>query len=231
MLKGIISMTGDSQTINTAIQNGYTVVCMKESIEPNEYLGPNVIYASILLPPFEAVSAYLDTEDLLAKQIYFDYLSTREPDMYICALLAASLKGINIVIYIDKDMYEIGFAGMFHEFLLMTYGVNINSCETQNFGFIPTAIGVILSKLYLYDFMDFDSFFMMYPQGMPLEKFILPRLLADFNPFTVPATELDYYNFFMNYKENIKLYGNKPLIIPFVTDGRHNGVNKIERPV
>lgn len=220
MLKGTIAMTSDPQVLATAIYSGCIVVCMKESLERDEYLGPNPIYASVLLPQYEAVSAYLDGNDQLAKSFYASYLSTREPDMYICSLIAASIKGLNVLIYIDKDMYEMGFVQIFYMYLIGAYGVYINVSPDTNFSFDPNFTTVVLSTLYMYDLMDMGAFFAMYPQGVPLERYVVPKLVSEFNPFSMPRSQEDYYNYFMAYKENMKLNGfNQPLINPFITNG------------
>lgn len=214
MLKGYISITANPNILSNAICSGTKIVAMKDNLNTNEYFGVEPIQASLLLPPYESIAAFLEGDIESARNIYFSYLSQKEQDMYICALIAASMKGINILIYTDIDMYEMKFAQLFYEYMVMTFGVAMISEEQPMFMYDPAFTSVNLGKLYFYDFITSEVFFILYPAVEPLPMSIIPKLVIEINPYVVNNTEVDYYNYFYNYKENMKINNNNVLTIP-----------------
>lgn len=216
MLKGFLSISADPNILSNAICSGTKIVAMKDNVDTNEYFGIDPIQASLLLPPYEAVASFLEGDIETARNIYFAYLDQKEQDMYICALIAASMKGINILIYTDTDMYEMKFAQLFYEYMVTAFGVAMISEDQPVFMYDPMFTTVNVSKLYFYDFITSEVFFMLYPQGEPLLMTVIPKLAIEINPFINSNLDVDYYNYFYNYKEKVKSNNNKLLTIPIL---------------
>ena len=149
----------------------------------------------------------------MAIKIYIEYLCSKEPDMFICAMLAALLKGINILIYLGPDEANMPFVGVLTQYLWNTYGIGPgtdSSRYTINIGMEH----VVLSKLYLYDLINYQELFVLYPPGVKLEEYVIPKLMYELNPYVETPSKEAYEEYFNNFKERIKQNNNRILINP-----------------
>lgn len=215
MLIGQLLITIDIDLVNDTLTNGVGKVLVLSENQDNKtiFSSPNVIPASILLPPYESVMADLDGNTEMANIEYINYLCRKEPDMFICAILAALLKGINILIYIGKDEAEMPFVSSLIRLLYDQYGITIGT-EHHQFMYNKAYDAVIDSKLYLYELITYQDFFILYPETVMIPDYLIPKLIVDMNPYVEVQTTDNYKMYFEGYKNRIKSNNNQLLINP-----------------
>lgn len=182
---------------------------------------PNLLMASVLLPPYEALSAYIDGDQQGFNNIYCDYLSTYDCDNFITMILASWLVvGRDVIIFIEKENSDIGnISGVFLSYIFNTFGVTITES-------VPTQIlndlymGIIVSKFFKYDLIMAETLTKMWPKGLPLlqDEELIVKLAYTVRPYIGPNPKpIDYYNYF---NENIKLYQQYGMIpqSPFIDE-------------
>ena len=78
-LEGVLYGCNDAGSIPDALASGYAIIAVVDIEEAYKYANvPNLAIMSNLLPPPEAVTAYIDGEAAIGHQIYYEYLSNRE---------------------------------------------------------------------------------------------------------------------------------------------------------
>ena len=167
----------------------------------------NCYYAGILCPPVELFMSYTDGDQAALNVGYPQYLSTKDCDDFIVALIAA-LTRKNIIIYIPKDEYNI-FGAILLNHIYYTYGIVVNS-PTSQFYFNQHKIPFIISKFLLLDVMDAQTYLDLYPAQYMLPDFVINKLAEDIHPFEYPATFEQYREYFN--KLNAAKIQNKPKI-------------------
>ena len=217
MLKGILSMTTDYRIANAAMLNGHKILVLSEEPIQGFNLGQNnnIVPATVLLPPYPSVMAELDNDINTAYSQYIGYLNSREPNMFICAIIAALLKGINIVILVGANESEMKFIDWFFQYMSNSYGIHIQTNEFQ-FWYNKMFNGVILADLYGYDLIGYMEFFIRYPATLDLPKKVIPKLVMEMNPYVSDTSEIGYLRYFETFKNHIKENNNQPLINPLI---------------
>lgn len=185
---------------------------------------PNIMWGSILLPPYEALSKMVDGDNQAFVSIYTHYLFSPECDDYITVIIAGwLLRNKDIVIYLDDSHSEMGILQTLLNHICTVYGVIISENS-------PTQIvhssyhAYIISKFYMHDIISATDVFMMWPTNVRLlnqSEFIM-KLLFDIKP-AIPCSEnkdpglqyLSYYDYFSQMLEAAKAHKKVPKS-PFV---------------
>jgi hypothetical protein len=154
---------------------------------------PNVYNASILMPPFEILSAWANGDPYAMTTEYLAYLNTREPDEMLVVLLAALTKK-NVVLYIPHDEYLV-FGMQLVDHIRLTYGI---SCITPigQFNIDLSRMPFLMSKFYVLDMMDAQTYLELYPSNYVLPQFVIGKLMGDFKPFPYAASMQEYEAYF-----------------------------------
>ena len=216
LINGKLAITHDVNIVNNTLCNGGKVLLLSEQPSPNIMQSPNIIPATILLPPYQCVMAELDGEYDIAKTIYTEYLVEKEPDMFICAIITALLDPLtNILIYVGEDEINMSFVSVLLGYLMNEYGITVTS-DMNNFLYNMAYDAVILSKLYLYELIDYQFLLTMYPGPVNLPEYIIPKLIYDINPYISIQTPEAYYCYFNGLKNRIKDNNNQLLINPII---------------
>lgn len=214
MFNGQFIITIDPDVINQALytDSAKVLYLSDEDISRNPLieLGCNTIKSSILLPPYDSVCAELDNEVNLAIQIYIEYLSSSDVDMFICMILKALMNGSNIILYPGHDEADMPFIPVFLQYLTNYFGIIVGSpYEPTQYDY--RAFPVILNKLYLHNLIDYQTLFILYPVDAPIMENIIPKLIQDINPYVSNPSMQEYIEYFERYKYRVKQNGNKVL--------------------
>lgn len=213
MITGTLAITTDLNMAKAAMFSGAKILLISE--EPIQEL-VNTIPATILLPPYPSVMAELDGDIENAYGQYIGYLNSKEPSMFLAAVIAAALKGTNIVMVLGKNESEMKFGMWFVEYMEATYGIRMQINNSVQFMYNNAYDGVILTALYGYDLIGYVDFLTMYPYGLNLPKSLIPKLVMELNPYVENPTEESYTRYFENLKNHIKENNNQMLISPLL---------------
>lgn len=220
MLKGTIYITCDIEMVKNSIYNNCKVVAITENAESiNTPDLTNVSIASILLPPYQAVMAEMDGDMGTFYNLYGQHLATKEADSYICLIIAALVRGINILIYIPKDEFGLTFTSAFMQYLQMVYGITVGT-ENIPCNYNPEFNAVLCNRLYIHEFIIYEEFMVAYPANVSISVEVIPQLMFDMEGYYPPLhNEQEAVIFFNNYKNRIKQNNNKFLIRPIIKGG------------
>lgn len=179
MLKGTIYITYD---INLCLSNLNTCKTIVVADEPDNYNIPGKVGGSLLIPPYEALVAIIDSDESKFRYEYLTYLSSNiTVNKFIDIILQALIAGTNIIILLDKEGPK--FDMVLKEFFITTFGIYIGDSSNQ-FKFDLTYIPFILNRLYANDSIDCKQFLQLFPEGTIFDPFILRKLSFDYNiPF------------------------------------------------
>lgn len=213
-MNGNIFITANPNDIYDAMYSGiqYRVVKMSEDINLNLN---NIITVggTILLPPYNIISAELDGED--TRKLYSDHLMSKDCESYICTIIKAIKRGVNIIILIDQDMLQFTFINTLIYYIYYISGIMIyvgpSLCSFDN-----TKTGLLLSKLYFHSLIDYNEYMTEYPKDINLPEWNILKLINDINP-DVPyeqRNEIGYYNYFNAMKNNYGYNNKNNMIIP-----------------
>lgn len=215
MIDGYLTITNNVEIVNNALCSGGKVLLLSEQPDSKIIQSPNIIPATILLPLYESVMAELDGELEISKTIYYEQLASKEADMFICAITRALFdsKGMHIVIYAGEDEMRMSFVGVLMSYFFNEYGITIGS-DMDNFSYNVAYDAVLLCKWYLYELIDYNYLFMLYPAPVNIPEYIIPKLIFDMNPYVANTTMEEYYRYFNEYKNRVKQNNNQVLICP-----------------
>ena len=101
LLRGLLYCTVDMGAIEDALARGWNVALVAET-HPLPH--PNCFLLSSILPPFPCLDAYLNKRPDIGRNIYLQYLSSKENDPRI-AMMFSMLQGSgrNLLIYVEPD--------------------------------------------------------------------------------------------------------------------------------
>ena len=198
------------------INNGW-VVLISESPDPFLAENPVCLGASVLLPPYEAISAEIDENLALADAIYMDYLNSPACDEYLSAIIAAAMTNIPIGIYFGPEEKDMRFVQTFINFLFGRFGLVLGVRGRIEPSIHMSYMPFVLAKLYSKNIIDYKTFMVEHPRTN-IDPNILPKLIADVRPY-VKTKDIDsYYKYFMDMLYSIKDNNNGFLIDPLVGD-------------
>ena len=206
-LSGSISFTSNMDLLQSAMYDPTCrIVAMMDNLDTIVHLVPNAAPASILLPPYSAVSAFLDGNKQVFFNEYFMHLGSKEADAFICVMLAASARGINILLYVPKDEAEnLGFVGAFSQYMFNAYGVCIGNDNGAPFNFNPNFTVNLLCRLYMHDLISYQELLVEYPPNTLIADYIIPKLAFELKFIGQPHEVVQQLN---AYLQRIKQNNN-----------------------
>lgn len=182
--------------------NGGKVIYIADEPNPEISNNPFIVTAGVLLPPFEAIQAELDDNIEQAIGIYEMYLSNSEANMYIISLVAAALKQIPIGILFGRDEKNMQFPNIFINFLYKYYGIVLGIKNMMNPYIEYSYMPIILAKLYSFNLIDYPTFFLMHPIDLPIQDYIISKLVFEVQPLVDEKT----HECFKKYFEEVVKY-------------------------
>lgn len=173
---------------------------------------PNVYNYSMLIPPTQLLMKWSDIPDkFMASQImnneYRQYLDMNDCDELIVTLLAGLCKR-NILIYIPESMMDV-FGMIFIDHLFCKYGVRCGINGNRGFMVDINKIPFILSKFYILDYIDANTYLELYPNTLLLPNWVINKLAADLRPSRLMVDFEWYVSYFNDL--NSKTYPSKPM--------------------
>lgn len=144
----------------------------------------DVVMLSSLLPPPEAVSAYVDGRVDIGADIYYRFLNSDvTAQNIISVLLKVFFTGRNMVLFIPRDeATSIKFVPVLGTYFLKTFGIfigDIRNPSSSSSNPDPVQFANVLSCLYLYDNLSFLDFCMNYPEGVIINQVISNKIIYD----------------------------------------------------
>lgn len=203
---GTLTVTTDKGLLANAHCYGFKPIAIVESESVLELASTeNIQVASILLPSYDAVSAYLDGNLPLFQSMYFGQLSGRNCDEFITLIMLAIYRGNNILIYISSDeIKELPYPKVLSMYLENIYGYypprqypgdqNILGEYLHNQAYDP----LILCKMYQYSFIDSEEFLNVYPPNIDIPFDVVNKLMYEESPMIQNPTPDTCKNYFMN---------------------------------
>lgn len=216
MLLNQMSITTNPNDINDSIMRGAKVIAVCDNAG-DKY--PGTIPASLLLPPYEAISFILDQDMMHFMESYQRHLSKVEVMTYLLAIVTAMMSGKEIVVFIEPNEFADSIISGFNMFMSTTFGIHPNfgvppMVYGQQFWYDSNFDGTILILLYNKGFIPAAEFLARFP----IEREILPpvslqQLVTDVNPPVRERTSENYYKYFSDYSLSMKRF-NKVLTEP-----------------
>lgn len=197
LLKGTIYITND---INLCLSNLNMCKTIIIADEPDNYRIPQAVGGSLLLPPYEAMSALVDGEENIFKSIYMDYLNNNlSVYKFINIILQALIAGTNIIFLIDSE--GINFEIVLREYFMASFGIIIGD-SGHVFSCDITYTPVILNRLYISDDISKETYLTLYPYEADIDPFFVNKLSLEFNmKFKDIVTA---HNYFKRYSKVLK---------------------------
>ena len=183
------------------------------TITTGEYLeGPNIFYSGILVPPTDLLMRWAEGDPSAISFEYPNYLMTKDCDEMIVAIIAAMTKK-NIILYIPHDEYVV-YGDILLRHLWIVYGITCNT-PTSQFSLDPTKLPMILSKFYMMDIIDKNTYIDTYPWQYALPDFVINKLAIETGPINGQYMTFDQYRDYFNkfiVDKSTSLSGNKILM-------------------
>lgn len=171
----------DSNILNRAIMEGYTIVFIGEETNPN----PAFCTASMLLPPYDAMADLIDENYNGFINHYFNYLSSRECDYFISAIFASILCSKRVALYVNNND-DIGNTIMetFFEYLSTVFGISPEVPQyNRQFSINSMAVINSLNKAYYYELINGYMYLFHHPVGVMLPNDIVYPLMREIRPY------------------------------------------------
>jgi hypothetical protein len=160
-----------------------------EVIEPStgKYRLPDrVSFMSVLLPPYEAMSAYidgriLDSENIYSQYLYADYVVAQ----CLSAILTAVFHGKQLLFFIpaDEDI-AFEFSRILFGYIQSAYGLRIGRLGIPQSGIpMPTVyqMGAMIELMYDMNNANFDEFVINFPEGLIPSGFTIDKIYREGN--------------------------------------------------
>lgn len=220
---GTLTVTTDKGLLANAHCYGFKPIAIVESESVLELATTdNIQVASILLPSYDAVSAYLDGNLPLFQSMYFGQLSGRNCDEFITLIMLALYRGNNILIYISSDeIKELPYPKVLSMYLENIYGYypqrqyhgdqNILGEYLHNQAYDP----LILCKMYQYSFIDSEEFLNVYPPNIDIPMDVVNKLMYEESPVIQNPTPDTCKAYFMNIIKTIHGVFDKQQLFTF----------------
>ncbi len=220
---GTLTVTTDKGLLANAHCYGFKPIAIVESESVLELASTeNIQVASILLPSYDAVSAYLDGNLPLFQSMYFGQLSGRNCDEFITLIMLAIYRGNNILIYISSDeIKELPYPKVLSMYLENIYGYypprqypgdqNILGEYLHNQAYDP----LILCKMYQYSFIDSEEFLNVYPPNIDIPIDVVNKLMYEESPAIQNPNPDTCKAYFMNVIKTIHGVFNKQQLFTF----------------
>ncbi|MBP5598334.1 MAG: hypothetical protein J6Y02_23405 [Pseudobutyrivibrio sp.] len=209
---GTIYLTSDLAVVERTLQTRSAKVVVIDEENPFPQAMDMITMASILLPPYEALSAMVDGEIEIFRQIYFDYLNMPDPAGFMAILIMCIYRGINLLFYIPNDEADF-IAPLIGKF--SSFGVMIGD-QARPFFMDPAAEPFRLSMVTYYGVMSAEEYLQRLPIECPVDPNILPMLIKFYNPHLPDYSIESYLAYFKDLCNKMHRNGNKPVRCAFL---------------
>lgn len=175
---GSIIFSDSQSELFTALQAHYTVIALVDDPRPYEAI-KGVVTLSNLLPPAASITAEIDGNAPLARDIYGNYLMS-ECGRSLGAILAAIHNGIDIMLYLPlEESMNFEFAQVFAEVFDIMFGITIGSSAADSIMHSTLEQQVTMADLmYVYDFIPFEFYAMIMPPGYSPNQVVLTKIAS-----------------------------------------------------
>jgi hypothetical protein len=207
MLRGDIVITNNLDAV-PIYGTTHKLVFLHENKQMSDQYG--AIHGSILLPPYEAVSAEMDNNLEAFYGYYYAHLNNYEASRMVSAIIAALYQGINICLYVPNETKELRFNVALVEYFANSFGILVGVDQPVMYCDYNTSANAalnVLTLLYSHDHLSVEDLFSLYPQGLPIMESILPKLIQEFDVQRFNSLP-EYAQYFFDYKETIKANNN-----------------------
>lgn len=162
--------------------SGGMVVMVCEDAPSDLANSPNALKASILLPPYEAVSAELDGNENDAYTLYTRHLvGNDEAAMYILILYLSLYRGRPVGVYFGPQVMEMRYPQFFMMHLQDCFGLTMG--DPGNLGSMNEMFHPFVAELCLkLNLISSLEYIMMMPEGIDIYPDALIRLAIDYRP-------------------------------------------------
>ena len=223
---GYINYAVDENTANNAIVKGDIVLVINDTIDERIYPSDNVIHASILLPPFESICMLIDGTLEAFAASYYDYLLSRETDLYLLAISAGLFfRGSRIWLYFgSSEDNEIQFEifKVLASYIAEGFGIFVGIPGMSQFGYDQTFDSFNLCRLLQSGLIGADVFVLNYPKDQSVPLAMTDRLFRELGLqwFQYPEERMKYLD---KYKEDCQ--SNMSILFdPLITVAEGEGV-------
>lgn len=174
---------------------------------------PQVILASILLPPIEALWAIADNDEDKFQFEYFKHLQSPEAVDFFFTIIAAAYFGTKIIFYYpDPDTDSIKYL---YNYFMKVYGIHISfQNEVQDpFTYDPNAVPTYLNGIYTIGAISALDYLINFPLELAIPETIILKLLNDIKPMADSIN--DQIDTIMRFRKKLKTNKNAKCPLSF----------------
>lgn len=186
VITGRLWSTDDPGAIPDAMARGFQVIAIVDTGEAQRF--PNCSIMSNLLPPPESLTAYIDGNVQLGKQIYTQYLLSKGREDSIAVILAAlhKKKDMNFLLYVEYEPnMEFHILETIIEFFYNIFGIVIGIYGSSKClpNVIPTPQNqfAIVDILFCNGYINKQEYALIMPKGTIPSDRAASILLRDLN--------------------------------------------------
>lgn len=184
ILKGNISITNNIGVIRemlfSNVENVKFLCLDDEGQLPLNH--PNVLGASCLLPPMEALIAEADGDEKLFDSIYFEHFNEPFIFQFTTALIISLYNGMNLVLYYPE--LDTNIVPKLRQHFFQRYGIWIGIMGTPDCcKYDMSCTPMWLDFIYLQNAMTPMEFLLQYPTKAKIQQNIMDKLLLDLQPY------------------------------------------------
>lgn len=194
VLKGTINITNNIGLAREFVFSNtpnIKVLCLDEDGGALPLDHPNVLGASCLLPPMEALIAEADGDEPLFDTIYFEHFNDPFIFQFTTALLIALYNGINLVIYYPE--LDTNIVPKLRQHFYQRYGVWIGIVGTPDIcRYDDSCIPMWLWLIYSQNGISPIEFLLQYPIKAKIQENIMDKLMMDLQPYGSLKEKQDY---------------------------------------
>lgn len=200
-LTGLLNVVVDEIKIKQYHDLGVRVICLTDDTTIRQQM-PSVMFGSVFLPPYEAMTMLLDGDRQGFELAYSEYLyHSEEVNIMVTIIIAALAKGINISLYVPRKEYELGFFNVFASCLTYMTGIYCGFEDTMAPAYDFNYNNANLERLYMHGFMSYQDFMTGYDGASMNNPIVCRALCADIGYF--PEQDQDAINFIVAHKKSI----------------------------
>lgn len=197
-------ITIDLESTKNLYDSGWRIICISE-VNEDKISMPDMMMGSLLIPPYDTMDLLLDGKYDEFAAMYSQYLySSQEVEMMISIMLTALYQGVNIVLYVPKNVYELNFIPVLAAFISDTTGIVYGNPYTQaiyNKGYNDRN----MARLYTDGFMQYSDM-LVYTDGDINDPYTCIRMCRDIGYIT--EDQVDAINYIKGYKNRIRMNNN-----------------------
>lgn len=141
-----------------------------------------VVEASVLMPPYQAMLAQVDGDMNRFKIEYVNYLMSTDAVRALLAIIGkALLQGVNITLFVPKDEAQL-FIDILLEFMVGAFGIVVGT-QNRPFALLGNASVFINQSCYICDVITLSEFLAEVPRDLKLFESIAHKVGMDYDLF------------------------------------------------